>query len=177
MSVNSFTPNLSFDSVDPFASLIDVLKTLDQLLPVCVAKAHSTSYNSCHLRRIKLENTGTLEDPLALLSSLRNARDAIAQRQSTINHELHTAREVAKLHELRLAHATTTLNVLEETIGEVRARFRARGIPSYPPQNGSRTSNIRPAETSGAAITSGSSGVEEVSVSSSSQTCTSLSPS
>ena len=36
MSVSSSTLNLSFDSVDPFALILDFLKTLDQLVPVCV---------------------------------------------------------------------------------------------------------------------------------------------
>ena len=84
---------------------------------------------------------------------------------------MHTAHEVAKLHELRLAHATNTLDVLEDIIGEVRARFRAMGIPLYPSENGPRTSNIESVEASGAVITSGSSRAEEVSVSSSSKTC------
>ena len=124
-----------------------------------------------------VESPGSLEDHVTFLSSLRDVRDAVAQRQSAISHELHTAHEVAKLHELRLAHATNTLNALEDVIGEVRARFRARGIPLYPPWNGRRNSDTEIAETSGTAIEPGSGEVEEVSVSFSSPTCTLLSPS
>ena len=122
-----------------------------------------------------LPTSGSLEDHLTFLSSLRKTCDSIVQRRSSISHELHTAHEVAKLQELRLAHATNTLNALEDAIGEVRARFRARGVPLYSPQDGHRTSDTVPDGTpSERTVTSSSNAVEEVSVSSPSQTCTLL---
>ena len=109
-----------------------------------------------------LPSSGSLEEHLDFLSSLRETRDTVAQRQSTISHQSHTACEVAKLQELRLAHATNTLNALEDVIGEVRARFRARGIPLYLPQCRHRTPDTRPTETSGTIVTPDTSIVEEV---------------
>ena len=70
-----------------------------------------------------LPSSGSLEEHLKFLSSLRDTCDTVAQRQSTISHQSHTACEVAKLQELRLTHAMNTLNALEDVIGEVRARF------------------------------------------------------
>ena len=90
----------------------------------------------------------------------------LSLRESAIGCELHTAHEVAKLQELRLAHVTNTLNALEEVIGEARARFKARGISVCSPHSG-QTSN----EVAGFAsdvITSNTGTVEEVSVLSSS---------
>ena len=84
----------------------------------------------------------------------------LSLRESAIGCELHTAHEVAKLQELRLAHVTNTLNALEEVIGE------ARGISLYLPYSG-QTSN----EVAGFAsdvITSNTGTVGEVSVLSSS---------
>lgn len=80
----------------------------------------------------KVPCSGTSEEYLNFLSSLRNTRDTVSERQSEISHELHSAHEVAKLQELRLALITNTLNALEDVIGEVRARLRARGITVYP---------------------------------------------
>lgn len=113
-----------------------------------------------------LPSSGSREDHLTFLSSLRSTRDTVAERRSTIGHELNTAYEVAKLQELRLTHATNTLDALEDIIGEVRVRFRARGIPLYPAQNRHRISNTESVEaSSGTMITSGTRMAEEVNVS------------
>lgn len=113
-----------------------------------------------------LPSSGSLDDHLRFLSTLRNTRDTVAQKQSAISHDLHSAHETTKLQELRLTHATNTLNALEDVIGEVRARFRARGIPLYPPKSWQKISDTEPATTSpSTVITSNPSAVEEVSVS------------
>ena len=46
--------------------------------------------------------------------------------------DLTAAQERLKLHEARLQHYTTTVDAVEEFIGEARSRFRARGIPLPP---------------------------------------------
>ena len=79
--------------------------------------------------------SGSLEDYTTLLSTLRSTRDSISERISVINHEFHSAQGLARIYELRIIHATNTLNAFEDVIGEVRARFRARGIPIYPPHD------------------------------------------
>ena len=109
-----------------------------------------------------LPSSGSLEEHLKFLSSLRDTHNTIAQRQSTISHQSHTAHEVTKLQELWLTHTTNTLNALEDVIGEVRARFQARGIPLYLPQHRCKTPDTRPTEMPGTTITSDSSMVEEV---------------
>lgn len=73
-----------------------------------------------------------MENHRTLLSSLKSTHDKVVQSQSTIGHELHNAQGLAKIHELCLDHANNVLSALDTVIGEVRARFQARGIPLYP---------------------------------------------
>ena len=59
---------------------------------------------------------------------LEEATRHFVQSRSSINRDLHSGQEVVKLDELRLPHATNALNALEDVIGEMMVRFRARGI-------------------------------------------------
>ena len=94
-----------------------------------------------------IPESGSLEDYLTLLSTLRSTRDSIAERISIINHEFHSAQGLARIYQLRITHATNTLNAFEDVIGEVRARFRARGIPIYPPPPRNRQIKATPDDT------------------------------
>ena len=124
-----------------------------------------------------LPPSGSREEHLTFLSSLRKTRDAYSQRQSSISHDRHIAHEVARFQDLRLTHATNTLNAIEDIIGEARARFRARGIPLHSPPTRHQISSTVSVETpsgkcgvhatsgtSGTVILSNSNTAEEVSV-------------
>ena len=114
-----------------------------------------------------LPESGSLEDYLTLLSTLRSTRDNIAERISVINHEFHSAQGLARIYELRITHAKNTLNVFEDVIGEVRVRFSSRGIPIYPPPDRqiNATRDAAPSGSSGdSAMTIESGTVKEVSM-------------
>ena len=166
MSLDTSKPGLPFDPIDPFSTILDLLKTLDQLLPV--RTLFPTRAQNQNLIPVKansaLPTSGSPEEYLTFLSSLREARDAVAQTRSSISRDLHGAHQVVKLHELRLTHATNTLNALEDVIGETRARFRTRGIPIHPPRDNPQNPDSIPAETpSGVSVPPSTSHVEDVS--------------
>jgi hypothetical protein len=51
-----------------------------------------------------------------------------------IQQELCTAKELAKLHKLRLSRTLARLSAVEDLLREARARFRAKGIPIVDPR-------------------------------------------
>lgn len=61
-------------------------------------------------------------------------RDTYFQKRCAISEELSATQRLAELHEMRLDHTDKTLSVIEDLIGETRARFRARGISTVNPQ-------------------------------------------
>ena len=66
---------------------------------------------------------------------MRGARDAYSQKRVEIGRELRAVQELARLHEVRLSHTVTILSAVEDLLGEVRARFRAKGIPIVDPRH------------------------------------------
>ena len=63
---------------------------------------------------------------------MRSTRDSVAKSEKSIEHEIRHLEGLTSLHQLRLSHVRDTLGAVENLIGEVRARFSARGIPLYP---------------------------------------------
>jgi hypothetical protein len=56
--------------------------------------------------------------------------DTYTRRRLEIVHELSVAQEFARLQESRLNHTVDALSAIEKLVGAVRARFRAKGIPT-----------------------------------------------
>jgi hypothetical protein len=158
----------SFDDMDPYKLALSLVRTLDDLLPVR-AFDPSPRHPFTYFTKVdqNVPESGSLEDYLTLLSTLRATRDNITQRISVISHEFHSAQSLARIYELRITHAKNTLNVFEDVIGEVRARFSARGIPIYPLPDRQlhATCDAAPSGSSGdSTMTIESGTVEEVSI-------------
>lgn len=77
---------------------------------------------------------GSRDEYSSLLSVVRSMRDAYYQKRSEISRELSTTQHLTRLHEKRLDHTIEALSAIEDLLGEIRARFRAKGIPVTDPR-------------------------------------------
>ena len=119
---------------DPLLPGINFFKQLDDLVLVRVCVTSSRRSIDClHQVAATLPRKGSIEDCAAFISAVRAARDAYTQKRGEISQDLRTAQELMRLHELRLSQTVRVLSAVEGLLGEVRARFRAKGIPTVDP--------------------------------------------
>jgi len=77
----------SFDDMDPYKLALSLVRTLDEFLPVCALNPLPRRPFSYFTKVDQnVPESGSLEDHLTLLSTLRATRDNIAQRIAVISH-------------------------------------------------------------------------------------------
>lgn len=117
-------------SPDPFLTVINLFKRLDDLVPVwmnppplyCCLTDHPSQASA----------TPPLDGPhdeyTSFLLAVRLMRDTYFQKRGEISRELSAIQRATKLHETRLGYTAEALSAIEELLGEIRVRFRAKGI-------------------------------------------------
>lgn len=121
---------------DPILAVIHLFKQLDDLVPVRLnPSSRCGSTNHAYQASATLPPKGSVDEYSSLILEARTIRDTYSQRRGEISQELCSAQEMAKLHELRLSHTLAALSAVEDLLGEVRARFRAKGIPVADPRH------------------------------------------
>ena len=123
-------------SADPILAVIHLFKQLDDLVPVRLNPSSQCGLtNHAYQASATLPPKGSVDEYSSLILEACTIRDTYSQRCGEISQELCSAQEMAKLHELRLSHMLAALSAVEDLLGEVRACFRAKGIPVTDPRH------------------------------------------